>query len=100
MSYEGSGIPDTCDLHISSQTAAHHFQPQPRIQTTPSCSGSLFPRWELLLGKVPLKPGTHNPSSHPGQAPQRACSLSGACFPGLKITSLGETFLHTRKAEL
>lgn len=100
MSYEGSRFPDACDLHTSSQTAAHHLQPRLRTQTAPSCAGSLLPHWELLLGKVPSKPGTHNPSSHPGHAPQCACGLSGVRFPGLRITSLGKNFSHTRKAEL
>lgn len=63
MSYEGSQFPDACDLHASSQTAARHLQPQLRNQTAFLCSGSLFSHWELLLRKVPSKPGTHSPSS-------------------------------------
>lgn len=96
MSYEGSQFPDACDLHTSSQTATRHLQPQPGTQTAPLCSGSLLPPWELLLRKLPPKPGTH---SLPAHAPQCACGLSGVWFPAIKITNLGETFLHTRKAE-
>lgn len=100
MSCEGSRFPDTCDLHTSFQTAARHLQPWLRTQTAPSCSGSLFPHQELLLGKMPSKTDTQNPRSHPGHAPQHACGLFRVCFPGLKIKSLGKIFRHTRKADL